>query len=363
MVEERIDTRQSIVDLFNGQGLDLAAKLYGSTSDSLRIYEDYLGCQNIVYDYEVNDVDYVLRVSHRSDRPLEQVKAEAHFVDYLVKNGARVSKPVPSIRGNLVETLEVGGRPFHLVSFIKGRGARVPDNGYRYREGVSLEVYFRDWGQTLGRMHALAKLYEPPGRSYRRPDWLSERGPGYIEGRVPGGFPVVRGRLKGLVAEAGALPREIDSYGLIHADFNDGNFTLDYDTGDITVFDFDDCCNGWFMYDIACAWEGGVGRTMFETDVKRRRQFMERYFELVMEGYEEENHLSDAWLKRLPLFLKFVEMESILTYFRYFGEGELDSEDQARLDYLVYCVENDVPYLGFFDSVFSPEDPFSLKAI
>jgi len=106
MVEERIDTRQSIVDLFNGQGLDLAAKLYGSTSDSLRIYEDYLGCQNIVYDYEVNDVDYVLRVSHRSDRPLEQVKAEAHFVKYLAENGARVSRPVPSIRGNLVETLK-----------------------------------------------------------------------------------------------------------------------------------------------------------------------------------------------------------------------------------------------------------------
>ena len=81
MVEERIDTRQSIVDVFNGQGLDLAVKLYGSISDSLSIYRDYLGCQNIVYDYEVGGVDYIFRISHRSDGPIEQVEAETHFVD------------------------------------------------------------------------------------------------------------------------------------------------------------------------------------------------------------------------------------------------------------------------------------------
>jgi len=360
MVKGRVETRQAMVDLFNSHGLDEAAKLYGTTRDSLIIYGDYLGCQNIVYDYTFDGLNHILRVSHRPDRSFEQIAAEVHFVSYLADNGARVSRPVLSTSGNLVETLQIRGHPFHIVSFLKGRGTRVPDNGYRYREGVPLEVYFRDWGQTLGRIHALAKRYEPLEPSCRRPDWLSQRGLDHIEGRVPNGFPVVRRRLKDLVAEAGALPRELDSYGLIHADFNDGNFTLDYDTGDITVFDFDDCCYGWFMYDLACAWEGGVGRTMFEMDVKRRRAFMERYFELVMEGYEMENHISDAWLNRLPIFLKLVEMESILTYFQYYKDGNLDSEGHGMLDYLVYCVENDVPYLGFFDAIFSPENPFSL---
>lgn len=50
-----------------------------------------------------------------------------------------------------------------------------------------------------------------------------------------------------------ALPKDADSYGLIHNDFNDGNFTVDYDNDNITAFDFDDCCYFWFMYDIACA--------------------------------------------------------------------------------------------------------------
>ena len=65
-------------------------------------------------------------------------------------------------------------------------------------------------------------------------------------------------------------PKIADSYGLIHNDFNDGNFTVDYDNGDITVFDFDDCCYFWFMYDLACAWEGGIGRVMFRPLAERR---------------------------------------------------------------------------------------------
>ena len=358
MADEK--TRQSIVTLFHSKGLDSAAGLYGVGRDSLRIYDDYLGCQNIVYDYSVAGVDYILRVSYRSDRSPELVKAEVHFVDYLAENGATVSKSVPSINGNHVEILHVQDVPFILVSFVKGKGSRVPDNGYRYREGVSLDVYFRDWGRTLGKMHALSKNYTPPGSSCRRPDWLSLRAPDLIDRRIPEDFPVVRRKLKELVADVDVLPREHDSYGLIHADFNDGNFTLDYDTGEMTVFDFDDCSYGWFMYELACAWEAGVGRTMFEVDVNKRKDFMTHYFELVMEGYRTENTITETWLKRLPNFMKLVEMEAILTYFQYYIDGNLDAEDQSKLNYLVYCVENDVPYFGFFNPVFSPENPFSL---
>ena len=93
-----------------------------------------------------------------------------------------------------------------------------------------------------------------------------------------------------LLAELHTLPQDADSYGLIHFDFNDGNFTVDYDNGDITVFDFDDSCYFWFMFDLACAWEGGIGRTTFRT-LPERRAFMDRYMEQVMAGYSRENIL------------------------------------------------------------------------
>jgi len=39
---------------------------------------------------------------------------------------------------------------------------------------------------------------------------------------------------------------------------------------------------------------------------------------------------------------------------------EPDEKIQAGLRYKIHCIENDIPYLGFFDSIFSPKRPFKL---
>ncbi len=133
---------------------------------------------------------------------------------------------------------------------------------------------------------------------------------------------------------------------------------MDYDNGDITVFDFDDSCYSWFVYDIACAWEGGIGRAMFRP-LAERQDFMKRYMEHVLTGYTRENTLSDDWLARLPLFLRLIQMQELMHYAQYLDKP--DEEIQAGLRYKIHCIENDIPYLGFFDnSVFSPEKPFEL---
>lgn len=80
-----------------------------------------------------------------------------------------------------------------------------------------------------------------------------------IEERVPEQLPRVCEKLVTLLGELRALPRTPDGSGMIDADFNDGNFTVDDATGDLTVFDFDDCYYGWFAYELASAWESGVG--------------------------------------------------------------------------------------------------------
>ena len=154
-----------------------------------------------------------------------------------------------------------------------------------------------------------------------------------------------------------ALPKDADAYGLTHNDFNDVNFIVDYDNGDITVFDFDDCCYFWFMYDLACAWEGGIGRAMCQP-LAERIAFMDRYMEQVMIGYSRENILSAEWLDRMPLFLRLIQMQELMHFAQYLDEP--DEEIQAGLRYKIRCIENDIPYLGFFDSIFSPDRPFEL---
>jgi Ser/Thr protein kinase RdoA (MazF antagonist) len=337
--------------------LDNAARLFGTSKDRLEKFDDYEGCANLVYQYEYDGEQRILRVSFRSDRPVELIQAELHFVNYLAEGGVRVSRPIPSINGNLLEVLPAGGIPFIAVSFVKGRGMRVPDNEYRYREGVPLQEYFENWGQVLGQMHRLTKTYQPPSESIKRPEWHQwEYYSGFPYGER---LPVIQKKYDQLIAELHALPKNVDSYGLIHNDFNDGNFTVDYDNGNITVFDFDDSCYFWFMYDIACAWEGGIGRTMFRP-LAERRDFMERYIEQVMTGYNRENTLSDDWLDRLPLFLRLIQMQELMHFAQYLDEP--DEELQSELRYKIRCIENDIPYMGFFDNIFDPKQPFALEA-
>jgi len=347
--------RVEIVQICEKDVLDTAARLFGTSKDHLKKFDDYEGCANLVYQYEMDGQQRILRISFRSDRTVELIQAELHFINYLAGNGVRVSQPIPSHNGYLVETLQAEEIPFHVVSFIRGRGMRVPDNGYRYREGVSINEYFQNWGQVLGKMHRLTKKFKPISDEIRRPEWHTwEYCSGFPYAKR---LPAIQKKYDALITELYALPKDIDSYGLIHNDFNDGNFIVDYDNGDITVFDFDDCCYFWFIYDIACAWEGGIGRVMFRP-LSERKEFMDRYMEQVMEGYERENTLYTEWLDRLPLFLRVIQMQELMHFAQYLDDP--DEETQAGLRYKIHCIENDIPYMGFFDSIFSTERPFEL---
>ena len=350
--------REEILTIYDQEVLDTASQFFNIQKDDLQLVPGYEGCANLVYEYTRDERPCILRISFRPDRTAVQIEAELHFVNYLAENGVRVSQPIPSQNGKLMETITVQEMPLHIVSFIKGKGMRVPDNGYRYREDAPIEEYFQNWGQVLGQMHALAKEYQPINARAKRPFWPNL----YLERLLIGTglsekLPMVHDRIQSLLAEIQSLPKGQDSFGLIHGDFNDGNFTVDYTNGDITVFDFDDCCYFWFIYELASAWEGGVGRTMFQ-ELPQRQAFMDHYMEQIMEGYNRKNSLSSEWLARLPLFLRLIQVEEFLHYVQYVDDP--DEKLQAHLNYLIKCIEDDIPYMGFFDSIFSPEKPFSL---
>ena len=56
--------------------------------------------------------------------------------------------------------------------------------------------------------------------------------------------------------------------------------------------------------------------------------------------------------------MKLVRIIEFLHFAQYIEEA--DEEMQARLNYQIKCTEDDIPYLGFFDRLYSPERPFSL---
>ena len=89
-----------------------------------------------------------------------------------------------------------------------------------------------------------------------------------------------------------------------------------------------------------------------------RQDFITHYMGHILTGYTRENTLSEAWQARLPLFLRLIQMQELMHFAQYLDEP--DEKIQAGLRSKIHCSENDIPYLGFFDSIFSPKRPFKL---
>ena len=121
------------------------------------------------------------------------------------------------------------------------------------------------------------------------------------------------------------------------------------DTGAITVFDFDNCMNCWYMFDLANLWIHNEGWTRQENDPAKRLALMQQCFELQLQGYRSETDISEEMLKKLPLFIDMVLIENIVDEFECCErEGEeLDYED---IEGAARCLIGSIPYAGLGQS-------------
>jgi len=351
--------RELVLGEIRASRLPVLRRLYSIDEGSLSLHPEYAGCRNIVFFYRSAGARLVLRVSFREDRDRDDIESEIDFIDYLASHGLSAARAAPSREGRRVEELDLGFRTVFCVSFVEARGARLPDKGYKYRDGVPIVEYYESYGRTLGRMHRLTRSYVPGGGIRPRPAWI-DVAESRLRRFLPGGYDSLRGILEGRIEAARRVERSGSSYGLVHCDFGDGNFVIDYSTGEITTFDFDDSLYNWFMYEIADAWTKGVGWSMRERSVAARKDGMDRWFDAVMDGYSMENGVEDSLMRMLPFFIKLVEMDNFMEELRSAAENGEDAGTDAGLLYAKRCIEEDLPYLGFFDAIYSPDRPFEL---
>ena len=324
--------------------LEQAKSLYALEGCTFNPVSGHEGGRNqIVIVSRNGEKQYVLRISALGDRDAEQYLAETEFVRFLAENGAPVADVIPSVQGRLVEYVDVDGKPVYISLFAYARGMLLAENGYRYREGAPLGEYFFSTGKALGAIHRLSKSYKP---IHRRPDYFDKYNNEYLDRLIPDEY----GELKKAVARRleafRAFPQDKGCYGLVHFDFSDGNYHIDMDTGAITVFDFDNCMNCWYMFDLANLWIHNEGWTRHESDPVKRFALMQQCFGLQLQGYKTETDLPEAMLEKLPLFIDMVLIENIVDELECCArEGEdLDRED---IEDAAECLINSIPYAGF----------------
>ncbi|MED0981457.1 phosphotransferase [Bacillus paramycoides] len=354
-----IMTHNKIVRIGDSYLLPLVSNLYGLQGYETKPVKAHPGGRNVVYTYEKEGADAkILRISFLNDRSREDFLGEVEYIRYLFEHGGSVSDVISSRKGNLLEEITYNNHTFFICLFKKAKGKMLVENNYRYREGVPNSEYYYNCGKTLGKLHQISKGYTPVHRRY---NFFEKYTVEYIDKLIPDSLSLLKEKLIQLLKTLEGLDRNRESFGMVHFDYNDGNYSIDFDTGQITVYDFDNSCYCWYMFDLASLWISGVGWIQFELDADKRKKFMDDYFEVALAGYRSETKIENSMLENLPLFIKVNLLERIVDEFEYMRRNGEDPTCDEELSYCIKCLEDDIPYMGFFHKIYSCKEPFEYE--
>ena len=166
------------------------------------------GFESYVYDCQRVKQSFIMKITHTLRRSFDQIMGELEFVNYLADGGIPVPRAIQSVGGHLVERISADHGHFLAFATIKSSGHHIG------KRELTPDV-IRRWGALTGRMHALAKDFEPTSASYRRRHW-HEDDYAQFERYIPSGETRVLQQAHQLYYRLHALPKDRDTYGLIH---------------------------------------------------------------------------------------------------------------------------------------------------
>jgi len=239
--------------------------------------------------YLIKDLSsqYIFKVYRHKWRSLVDVESEIDLLQYLKANGASVSFPIADNKGNAIQTIcaPEGERYAALFSYAEGSSPLTD---------MTVEQS-RITGKEFAKIHILTKNRQLKNqRSVLDLITLLDSSSLMIEPFIDDknndltNLAEVIMRLKEKFASV-ALD-ELD-YGVCHGDFHPANYHIS-EGNEITIFDFDSCCVGYFAYDIATFYYWIV-RTY-----KNARKIMGAF----LRGYQEIRKLSELEIELMPYF-------------------------------------------------------------
>ena len=273
-----------------------AAKTYGFDIDTLENIPRSSGkIENKVYTFTKDDKKYIIKFEPPSvvyNNQLTETKALMDFTYYLAENNINVAMPFRTINGELVVSAHDGGEDYIITAFAWLYGKTWAYEGWNHKMSFN-------WGKVMGDIHRTVKDYRPPNEYDVQKDIFDSYywGSFFDELKI---YPSVYKITQELVSEIAALPRDRDSFGIIHADMHQGNIFIDGDN--VSVFDFGDSIYGWFALDIAISlchalWWGRKD--------ENGNDFTNVIIENFIKGYLSANQLSDFWISKIPIFMKY----------------------------------------------------------
>jgi len=295
------------------------------------------GFENFLFEVDTKPRALILRLSHSSKKTENAITSELLYLQYLAANRADVAIPKPSLEGKLVETIpdEEEGY-FSAVCFEKAPGQHPRGEAHQS------DLYYA-WGKAMGRLHDLSSSYQPL-EGFQRMHWYEEVEVTSPELFLPPDLWLIMEKLQQAVERLKTLPVSKDSYGVIHNDLHTGNFL--YDGHRITMIDFEDAVQMWYVSDIAIS--------LFMTAVwpptgLSREEVPFAFLPPFLSGYRSEKEINAQCLYRLPLFLKFRELGQYVAMYRGADLENMHPWVARFMDGRRERIENEIPVFALND--------------
>ena len=261
---------------------DLATRLARHWTSDASTVRFFRSSTNFLYSFRRGGRRAFLRFCHDAERSREEVDAQAQMLHLLHAAGILVATSIESRNDRPVETISTSSGIFHAVAMpaLSGHGLELHELTRRQ---------LRSWGRALAEVHeALAHI--PPSLVLRH-TWMDEMAAGLAN--LPDDEARVRREGAELLASLAALPRDRDSYGLSHLDFETDNIVWNEDG--LGILDFDDCSPFWYAGDAVIALRDLFGA---EFDVANPRA------EVFFDGYRSVRRLPWELVAHGTVFLR-----------------------------------------------------------
>lgn len=189
------------------------------------------------------DKKFVLRVYSLDWRKEQEIDEELWLLDYLSENGISVSYPIKDYNNNYINQVKAfeGDRFAVLFSFADGESVRIPTEKMSYQLGV-----------TMAKIHQLTV-----NKTIKRKDYNSDTLVNWAFQLAKDHFTKPSTEMQYFERANSVIDSEFEKAdlsslrnGIVHLDLWYENMKI-ANGSELTIFDFDNCGNGWLFLDIA----------------------------------------------------------------------------------------------------------------
>lgn len=249
---------------------------------------------------------------------VEQLE-EVNYTNFLFEKGLGVSKTVTSLHGKPVEKMLLDKNEVLIVLYHAAPGIHLPRNQW------NAEI-LKELGRQTGRLHRFSKEFEENYPVRYINNWHDNEEYNFLK-YIPEEETVIREIANEVLTAIKAIPKSHSNYGLLHGDLWLENILVDKSTN-ITMVDFQDCEKHFYIFDLAVpvysaleySFTGGGNITEYGREIANA----------IIEGYQEENELSQEMLDMFPLFIKLKEIFEYSLMHMYLNIEKL-TEEQIRI--------------------------------